>query len=150
MTLLSDDDWQHIQQRAILSAFAPAMQRLREEVADFMVRPVAVPGEPGGYYHDYFCPTHGAELRFDPASPHRHTCPVDNVTWQGERFDAAWRWFVNNRLAESAIRLALLWRLEGNPAHLEPVIRTLTGYAEQYAAYQKVPRTVANLSLIHI
>ena len=144
MMLLSDADWQEIRQRAGLPTFGPAMQRLREEVADFLAHPVAVPAEPGGYYHDYFCPAHGVQLRFDPAAPHRHICPVDNVPWQGERFDAAWRWFVNNRLAESAIRLALLWRLEGNPALLEPVIRTLTGYAEEYAAYQKVPRTVAN------
>ncbi len=144
MMLLSDADWQEIRQRAGLPTFGPAMQRLREEVADFLAHPVAVPAEPGGYYHDYFCPAHGVQLRFDPASPQKHVCPVDNAVWQGERFDAAWRWFVNNRLAESAIRLALLWRLEGNPAHLEPVLRTLTGYAEQYAAYQKVPRTVAN------
>ena len=144
MRLLSDADWQRIQQRAVLPTFAPAMQRLRAEVADFTACPVAVPDQPGGYYHDYFCPEHGVELRFDPAAPQHHICPVDNVTWQGERFDAAWRWFVNNRLAESAIRLALLWRLEGNPAHLEPVIRTLTGYAEQYASYQQVPRTVGN------
>ncbi len=144
MTLLSDADWQRIRERAALPAFGPAIQRLRDEVADFLARPVAVPGEPGGYYHDYFCPTHGVELRFAPASPHHHICPVDSVTWQGERFDAAWRWFVNNRLAESAIRLALLWRLDGNPAYLESVIRTLTGYAEQYASYQQVPRTVGN------
>lgn len=144
MTLLSDGDWQRIRQRAGLPTFAPAMQRLRAEVADFLARPVTVPAQPGGYYHDYFCPEHGVELRFDPAAPHGHTCPIDNRVWQGERFDAAWRWFVNNRLAESAIRLALLWRLEGDLAHLEPVIRTLIGYAERYATYQQTPRTVAN------
>ena len=144
MMLLSDADWRIIQQRAVLPTFGPAMQRLRAEVADFLARPVAVPAQPGGYYHDYFCPEHGVQLYFDPASPQQHACPIDNAIWQGERFDAAWRWFVNNRLAESAIRLALLWRLEGNPAHLEPVIRILTGYAGQYAAYQQMPRTVAN------
>jgi len=142
--LLSETDWHAIQQRAALPTFGAAMQRLRDEVADFLARPVALPAEPGGYYHDYFCPEHGVQLHFDPASPHHHRCPIDNAIWQGERFDAAWRWFVNNRLAESAIRLALLWRLEGNPAHLEPVIRTLAGYAAQYAAYQQVPRTVGN------
>ncbi|MBI3959507.1 MAG: heparinase II/III family protein [Chloroflexi bacterium] len=144
MMLLSDADWQRIHQRAALPTFGPAMQRLWDEAADFLARPVAVPPEPGGYYHDYFCPEHGVQLHFDLAWPQRHVCPIDNAIWQGERFDAAWRWFVNNRLAESAIRLALLWRLEGNPAHLEPVIRTLTGYAEQYATYQQIARTVAN------
>lgn len=142
--LLSNTDWQSIQTRAGLSAFGAAMHRLRSEVDDFLARPVAVPTEPGGYYHDYFCPEHGVQLYFDPAAPHTHRCPVDNAVWQGERFDAAWRWFVNNRLAESALRLALLWRLEANPAHLAPVVQTLTGYAEHYATYQTMPRTVAN------
>ena len=142
--LFSTADWQAVQTRTGLLAFATTMQRLRQEVADFLDHPVAVPTEPGGYYHDYFCPDHGVQLHFDPASPQHHRCPLDNVIWQGERFDAAWRWFVNNRLAESALRLAVLWRLEGDPAHLAPVIQTLTGYAEQYANYQKVPRTVAN------
>ena len=142
--LLSNTDWQSIQTRAGLPAFTAALQRLRAEVADFLARPVTVPTEPGGYYHDYFCPDHGVQLHFDPASPHHHRCPIDNAIWQGDRFDAAWRWFVNNRLAEGAIRLALLWRLEGNPAHLTTVARTLTDYAQQYARYQQVPRTVAN------
>jgi hypothetical protein len=142
--LFSTADWQAVQTRTGLPAFATTMQRLRQEVADFLDHPVAVPTEPGGYYHDYFCPDHGVQLHFDPASPQHHRCPLDNVIWQGERFDAAWRWFVNNRLAESALRLAVLWRLEGDPAHLASVIQTLTGYAEQYANYQKVPRTVAN------
>lgn len=144
MRLLSAADWQLIHERSRHPAFAAAVARLRSEGADFLARPVAVPAEPGGYYHDYFCPDHGVQLHFDPATPTVHRCPVDDVQWHGARFDAAWRWFVNNRLAESAIRLALLWRLEGDPAQLAPVIRTLTGYAERYAAYQQAPHTVAN------
>lgn len=142
--LLSNADWQAIQARAGLPTFAAATQRLHHEVDDFLARPVAVPTAPGGYYHDYFCPEHGVQLHFDPAAPHTHRCPIDSAVWQGERFDAAWRWFVNNRLAESMLRLAVSWRLAGNPAHLAPVIHTLTGYAHQYASYQQVPRTVAN------
>ncbi len=144
LKLLSDADWLALQQRADLPTFAAARARLRAEVSEFMAHPVAVPAEPGGYYHDYFCPEHGVQLHFDPAAPHTHRCPVDDKRWQGERFDAAWRWFVNHRLAEGAIRLALLWRLEGDPAHLAAVVHTLDGYASHYAAYQGVPRTVAN------
>ncbi len=142
--LLSNSDWQSIQRRATLPAFQPAMQRLHEEVAAFLAEPVKVPAEPGGYYHDFFCPEHGVQLVFDPASPLAHRCPVDSAIWRGERFDAAWRWFVNNRLAESMIRLAVLWRLEGQPEHLAWVVHTLTSYTEQYAHYQKVARTVEN------
>lgn len=144
MKLLSNADWQTIQLRASLPAFKAAINQLRSEVADFLAHPVHVPDQPGGYYHDYFCPDHGVQLRFDPDAPHLHRCPIDEQSWQGERFDAAWCWFVNNRLAESAIRLALLWRLEGNRDHLEAVISTLCGYAEQYSHYQRLPRTVEN------
>src|SRR6478672_5982151 len=142
--LLSKSDWQSIQRRATLPAFHSAMQRLRDEVTAFLAQPITVPMEPGGYYHDFFCPEHGVQLVFDPASPTAHRCPIDNAVWQGERFDAAWRWFVNNRLAESAIRLAVLWRLEGKPEHYAQVVRILAGYANQYANYQKVARTVEN------
>ncbi|MBX3011025.1 MAG: heparinase II/III family protein [Caldilineaceae bacterium] len=142
--LLSHSDWQSIQARAGLPAFAAARQRLQREVDDFLARPVAVPTAPGGYYHDYFCPDHGVQLDFAPEAPHAHRCPVDGAVWTGERFDAAWRWFVNNRLAESALRLALRWRLEGDPAHLAPVQQTLIDYAAHYAGYKTVARTVAN------
>ncbi|MCX6050256.1 MAG: heparinase II/III-family protein [Chloroflexi bacterium] len=142
--LLSDSDWQAVQRRATLPAFQPAMQRLHDEVADFLAQPVTVPAEPGGYYHDFFCPEHGVQLIFDPTSPLAHRCPVDNAIWRGERFDAAWRWFVNNRLAESMLRLAVLWRLEGKAEHLAWIVQTLTSYADQYANYQKVVRTVDN------
>ncbi|MEZ4734408.1 MAG: heparinase II/III family protein [Caldilineaceae bacterium] len=142
--LLSHADWQAIHARAKLPAFAAARQRLQREVDDFLARPVAVPTAPGGYYHDYFCPDHGVQLHFDPATPQTHRCPIDNATWQGERFDAAWRWFANNRLAESALRLALYWRLTDNPTYLAPLRDTLLGYTNYYAAYQQVPRTVAN------
>lgn len=144
MTLLSAADWQSIQQRAALPQFALAFQRLRQEAASFASQPLAVQAEPGGYYHDFFCPTHGTQLFFDPTSPKAHRCPVDDAIWQGERFDAAWRWFVNNGLAESSIRMALAWRLDGNATYLKHVTQILLDYADHYARYQQVPRTVRN------
>lgn len=142
--LISPAEWQTLQERTTLSTFRPAIERLRAEVADFLARLVAVQAQPGGYYHDYFCPQHGVQLVFDPASPRAHRCPVDNALVIGDPFDAAWRWFVNNRLAEGSIRLALLWRLEGNPDHLNTLIKILQDYADHYPAYQRMPTTVAN------
>jgi hypothetical protein len=142
--LLSPADWQSILHRASLPQFQPALQRLRHEAAAFMAQPLSVQTKPGGYYHDYFCPEHGTPLLFDPTSPTEHRCPLDNALWQGERFDAAWRWFVNNQLSEAAIRLALCWRLDGNTAYLQQVTQILHEYADHYASYQQVPRTVRN------
>jgi hypothetical protein len=142
--LISAPEWQEILRRTKLPAFQPAVQRLRREVADFLAQPSAVQAAPGGYYHDYFCPEHGVELVFHPAEPTSHRCPVDGEIWQGERFDAAWRWFVNNRLSEAAFRLALLGRLESNAAYIETAAKILSGYAGQYARYQQMMRSGPN------
>lgn len=144
ISLISPAQWRHIRRRAGLPAFAPALKQLAGDVQEFLARPVAVPDLPGGYYHDYFCPEHGVELIFDPLAPDVHRCPVDGALHSGERFDAAWRWFVNNRLAESAFRLALLWQLDGVEGHRAHVVDILRGYAARYAGYSQVPRTIAN------
>ena len=135
-TLISDEQWAQIRHKAELPQFAAAFELLRHEVGDFFVRPVDVPQLPGGYYHDYFCPQHAVQLVFEPDSPHLHRCPVDGATFSGEPFDSAWRWSVNNRLAESALRLAVLWKLEGKDRNRQRVQEILLGYAAVYDGYK--------------
>ena len=50
-TLITAGQWSHIRQKAALPQFSAAQQLLRQEVADFLARPVDVPQLPGGYYH---------------------------------------------------------------------------------------------------
>lgn len=142
--LISPREWESILQRAKLPAFAAAVARLEGEVAAFLAQPLAAQDEPGGYYHDYFCPHHGRELVFDPLSPHLHRCPMDDQTWQGPRFDAAWRWFVNHHLAEGALRLAIRWRLSGDPAYLHRTGQILSDYADHYPRYRQLVRDTPN------
>jgi hypothetical protein len=130
--------------RARSADFRPAIQRLRREADEFYAMRLAVPEWPGGYYHDYTCPQHGVELRFDPLHPTEHRCPVDQARFAGERFDAAWRWFANHHLAESAFRLALLWRVEATPRHRETVRSILLGYAARYDSYRHYPNPGEN------
>jgi len=130
--------------RARSAAFQPALDRLRREVDEFSAMRLAVPELPGGYYHDFICPEHGVELRFDPHRPTEHHCPVDQARFAGEKFDAAWRWFVNHQLAESALRLAVLWRVDGNEIHRETVRRILLEYAARYEFYGTCPRPGVN------
>jgi len=134
----------NLARRARGTAFQPALNRLRREVDEFSAMRLVVPELPGGYYHDYICPEHGVELRFNPHHPTEHHCPVDQARFAGEKFDAAWRWFVNHRLAESALRLAVLWRIEGNEIHRETVRSMLIGYAARYEFYGTFPRTGVN------
>ncbi len=135
-TLISDEQWPQIKHKAGLGEFAAALEFLRHEVADFFARPVGVQALPGGYYHDYFCPQHAVQLIFEPDSPTLHRCPVDGATFSGEPFDSAWRWSVNNRLAESALRLAVLWKLEGEERNRQSVQEILLGYADAYDGYK--------------
>ena len=135
-TLISDEQWAQIRHKAGLQQFAAAFELLRHEVDDFFARPVEVPQLPGGYYHDYFCPQHAVQLVFEPDSPTLHRCPVDGATFSGEPFDSAWRWSVNNRLAESALRLAVLWKLEGEERNRQRVQEILLGYAAAYDGYK--------------
>lgn len=135
-TLISDEQWPQVQRKAGLPQFAAALGLLRHEVDDFIARPVGVQALPGGYYHDYFCPQHAVQLIFEPDSPTLHRCPVDGATFSGEPFDSAWRWSVNNRLAESALRLAVLWKLEGEERNRQRVQEILLGYAAAYDGYK--------------
>jgi len=111
------------------------MRKLRNSVEAFTQQPMKAPDQPGGYYHDYFCPEHGGQLIFSPTSPAEHRCAQDGAILQGARYDAAWRWFVNNRLSEAAHQSALLWRLEGKEEHRHGVLQILNDYAASYAAY---------------
>lgn len=141
---LSESDWQAIRKRARSDEMSAAVARLRTEVETFRAEPLTVPSSPGGYYHDYFCPQHGVELAFDASSPTVHRCPIDGATITGERFDAAWRWFVNNKLAEGAYRLAILGQIDDDSHYHVRVAQILLGYSERYASYKQADRTVAN------
>ncbi len=133
-----------LKSRANSDAFRSALIRLRREADEFSAMQLAVPEFPGGYYHDFICPEHGVELRFDPHCPGEHRCPVDQARFVGEKYDAAWRWFVNHHLAESALRLAVLWRVEGDETQQKAVRRLLLDYADRYEFYRGCPRTGQN------
>ena len=93
------------------------------------------PEEPAGYYHDYFCPDHATELRFDPCRPWTHRCPVDGRLLVGCRFDAAWRFGANLLLSRMAVLLAIRWRLAGDRCCLQRAATILNGYARRYRHY---------------
>lgn len=135
---------ENLTRRARSVGFRPALDRLRREAVEFSTMRLAVPELPGGYYHDFICPEHGVELCFDPHCPGEHRCPVDQAVFVGEKFDAAWRWFVNHHLAERALRLAVLWRAEAVAEHHEIVRGILLEYAARYEFYGNCPRTGQN------
>ena len=148
MPLIPISEWSSLRQRAGSPEFEAAIRKLRRDVDAFEQQPMNIPDQPGGYYHDYFCPEHGRQLIFSPTSSKEHRCPEDGAILQGARYDAAWRWFVNNRLSEVAQQLALLWRLEGKEQHLRSVAEILKDYARHYAAYKDFGRKGENPGVV--
>ena len=142
--LISIQQQQQLRRKSTLPAFAAAVSRLQDEVQAFLDQPSAVEAAPGGYYHDYFCPQHGLQLCFDADEPRVHRCPVDNAVFSGEPFDSAWRWFVNNRLAETARKMAVLWQLTDDEQCRNHVECILLDYADRYAGYAAYPPQTAN------
>jgi hypothetical protein len=148
MPLIPISEWSSLRERAASPQFEAATSKLRRDVEAFEQQPMKVPDQPGGYYHDYFCPEHGRQLIFSPTSPKEHRCAEDGTILRGARYDAAWRWFVNNRLSEVAQQLALLWRLEGKEQHLRSVAEILKDYARHYAAYEDFGREGENPGVV--
>ena len=115
--------------------FADARDGLRRRAGALLAVELEPPDEPAGLYHNYFCPDHAAELRFDPSTPHAHVCPVDGRVWSGSPFDEAWRFGANHLLAHGALQAALLWRLDGDARAADRAAAVLTGYAQRYPGY---------------
>ncbi len=132
MKLFSRRQLERAAARVHAPAFAACGQRLRAATEEFLALDLEPPAAPAGYYHDYFCPEHAVELQFDPRRPRHHRCPVDGRLLRGDRYDAAWRFGANLLLAGMAERLALRWRLDGDPRCLQRGRAILAGYARRY------------------
>lgn len=132
MKLFSRRQLERAAARVRTPAFAACRRRLHAATEEFLALDLEPPAAPAGYYHDYFCPEHAVELQFDPRRPRHHRCPVDGRLLRGERYDAAWRFGANLLLAGMAERLALRWRLDGDPRCLRRGRAILAGYARRY------------------
>lgn len=148
MSMLTPDWLAALAARAADPRFAAARTALNEQAARYRAMLPALPERQAGYYHDFFCPQHAVQLRFDPQRPHEHTCPVDGTVFSGEPFDSAWRWSVNDQLSDAALRFALHARLaggatpdeaRGTAGDQEQARRILLGYAARYRTMPPAP-----------
>ena len=139
MRLFTEEARDALRLRSGQPEFSAAMTGLAERVAAASKRRLNVPDSRAGYYHDYFCPDHAKQLEFDPERPDAHRCPVDGRSFGGEKLDAAWLWFVNNRLSTFAFESAVLGVATGRDEHLEAAWSILTEYALKYKSYQPDP-----------
>ena len=134
--LLGEEELERIQGRIAAAEWAPAWARLQQACDALLTEPLEPPEESAGFYHNYFCPDHAVPLVFDATKPHAHRCPTDDRVFAGAPYDAAWRWFVNNRLSSMAWEMALGWASGGDARYLQRVAAILSGYAARYAGYE--------------
>ena len=132
MKLFSPRELERARERIRTPEFLPSWQRLQADTEEFLALELEPPAAAAGYYHDYFCPRHAVELRFDPRRPREHRCPVDGGLLEGDRYDAAWRFCANLLLSRMALLLGLRWRLDGDPRCRQRGAEILTGYARHY------------------
>lgn len=143
MTLLTPAWSRSLRIRAAHPNLSAARQALDDQLEAYRNSLPPVPGQQAGYYHDFFCAEHAAQLRFDHRSPRRHVCPVDGAVFSGEPYDSAWLWSVNDMLSDAALKFAFR-------AHLEPgtsrsradaaeSVRILETYARRYLHLKPAP-----------
>lgn len=84
----------------------------------------------GGWWHDYVCPTHGAEL--GPALESGHPCPY-GCTVTGERFAGAWVVMGHQARAREARLLARRSRDGVDAADRDRAVAILCDFATYYA-----------------
>jgi len=87
-----------------------------------------------GHYHNFFCDD-GTELRVpDDCKPHPegYTCPACGKVYKGEKYDAAVRWLIHNRLAVAAFDLGLTYAIENDKRYAQKAAEILRKYADAY------------------
>ncbi|CAG7604571.1 hypothetical protein PAESOLCIP111_00714 [Paenibacillus solanacearum] len=115
--------------------------RMKDEL-DRMIEAdsLTIPEEPGGWWHQYVCPVHHAELLFDPLEPDAHTfvcphgCRIDEEIYRG-----AWLVFKHQSLARAALQSAAVYAGLREPSYAELAKRLLVAYARQFPRYPVHP-----------
>ncbi len=139
MLLFTENAREELRLRGEQPEYSAAIARLSRKLDAESKSRVSVRTERAGYYHDYFCPDHAKQLEFDAESPETHKCPVDGRSFGGEKLDAAWLWFLNDRLSSIAFESAVLGVSTGQEDYLESSRFVLTEYARQYESYEPDP-----------
>ncbi|MDF2960850.1 MAG: Heparinase family protein [Paenibacillus sp.] len=99
-----------------------------------------IPEEPGGWWHQYVCPTHHTELEFDPAErdAHAFACP-HGCRIEGDAYRGAWLVFKHQSIARCALQAAAVYAGTKEQAYADLAKRILVSYAEQFPKYPVHP-----------
>ncbi|MDF2934914.1 MAG: Heparinase family protein [Paenibacillaceae bacterium] len=103
-------------------------------------REIRLPHEPGGWWHQYVCPEHHAELLFDPLEQDavQFRCPHGCVL-EGEPYRGAWLVFRHQAMARYALQAAAVYAADGEEWCAGMAKEILAGYARQFPLYPVHP-----------
>lgn len=104
------------------------------------LREIRLPLEPGGWWHQYVCPEHHAELLFDPLEEDavQFRCPHGCVL-EGEPYRGAWLVFRHQAMARYALQAAAVYAADGEEWCADTAKEILAGYARQFPLYPVHP-----------
>jgi hypothetical protein len=118
-----------------------ALEPLRKELDLLLLQgEVEVPREPGGWWHQYVCPEHHAELSFDPLEQDAaqfvcpYGCKLTDVMYRG-----AWLVFKHQALARYALQAAAVYAATKDDSYARLARRIIVQYAEQFPRYPVHP-----------
>lgn len=118
----------------------PACGLLRRELDSLPEQALAIPHEPGGWWHQYVCPEHHTELLFDPAEADAlsYECP-HGCRLSGEPYRGAWLVFKHQALARYALQAAAVYAGTGDEVYARLGRKLIAGYAAQFPHYPVHP-----------
>jgi hypothetical protein len=117
-----------------------AATNLSQELVNRIDQPVTIPLEPGGWWHEYACPTHHTELLFDPIEEdaYQFVCPY-GCKHTGEPYRGAWLVFKHQSMARYALQAAALFASNHEEKYANYAKSILIQYAIQFPQYPVHP-----------
>ncbi|TVY06744.1 heparinase II/III domain-containing protein [Paenibacillus cremeus] len=120
---------------------ATLLQKLKQEIDELAAAgSLTIPSEPGGWWHQYVCPVHHAELLFNPLDQDAHEfycphgCKVDEPAYRG-----AWLVFKHQSLARAALQAAAVYAGTRDDGYASIAKHLVVEYARQFPHYPVHP-----------
>ncbi|MCR2802699.1 heparinase II/III family protein [Paenibacillus soyae] len=117
-----------------------ALNRLKKELDQAMAREASIPMEPGGWWHQYVCPTHHTELLFDELREDdgRYHCPYGCVL-EREPYHGAWLVYRHQLWARRSLKAAAVYAATKELAYGSYGRDIISAYAKQFPLYPVHP-----------
>lgn len=117
------------------AVYQNAIKQMAMEVDSFFLSFSDSPSHLSGWGHRYFCPDDGGRLIFDVTKPHEHVCSVCGKKVEGRVYDEAWVAFYRNLAFVTALKAAVVYRVNDNTHYLDISKSILSCYIPHYLSY---------------